>query len=167
MSKITFYCYLFFKSYDKIGRYDILWKTGDRFLLKYTPLDKEYTNPSQYIAVKIFRSLTEAMSYIIIELRNLEIESRVYQNLNTSQKLNEVYDPLVHQLERSIQNNIKSFSIFGNISKFSPQTAARRFLKSMGYFLVVTKPPHLYVLKDVIEREQADSEQTHSRSEHL
>jgi hypothetical protein len=166
MTKITFYCYLFLKPYDTIGRYDILWKTGDRFLVKYSPLDKDHMNRSQYITAKIFRSLADAISYIIVELRNLEIKSGVYEHLRTSKTLGEIYHPLVNQLELAIQNNVASFSIFGDTAKYEPLTPATNFLKSMGYFFVSTRAPHVYVLKDFIEREQ-DSLQPYGRSEHL
>jgi hypothetical protein len=81
INKISFYCYLFLKPFDKILRYDILWKDGEKYLLKQTHLNRDYKNESQQIAVKVFDSLIHAIAGVILELRNTEIEYGVYKNL--------------------------------------------------------------------------------------
>jgi hypothetical protein len=155
INKISFYCYLFLKPFDKIIRYDILWKDGEKYLLKQTHLNRDYKNESQHITVKVFDSLVHAIGGVILELRNTEIECGVYKKLNLSYELDESYNNLLHDLEEAVTTkNIRSFSMFGHLCKFRPETTARNFLKSLGYFLLTTKRPHIYVLDDYIKGEQ-------------
>jgi hypothetical protein len=155
INKVSFYCYLFSKPFDRIIRYDVLWKDGDKFLLKHTQLDRDYTNRTQQIVVTVYDSLHDAIAGIIIRLRNLEVEARVYKKLKITDDLDASYEQLIHELEEAArENHLKSFSLFGHICKFRPQTAAKNFLKSMGYFVLTTKRPHIYILDDFIKKEE-------------
>jgi hypothetical protein len=65
---------------------------------------------------------------VITGLRNIEIENRVYKMLETLNYLHPMYDELVHELEEAVvARNIKSFSLFGHLCKYKPQSAARTF----------------------------------------
>jgi hypothetical protein len=154
VNKVSFYCYLFYKPFDRIARYDILWKDNYRYLLKHTQLNGEYANETQQIAVTVYEQLSEAITEVILRLRNLEVETRVYKKLTPIDHLDEAYQPLLFQLEEAVSRGVKSFSIFGHVCKYRPQTAASNFLKSMGYFILTTKAPHVYVLDDFVKKEQ-------------
>jgi hypothetical protein len=136
-------------------RYDILWKTGDKYLLKHTFLDRDYKNESQQIVVTVYDTLNHAIKGVILKLRNIEVENCVYKRLKITDDLDDTYTQLIHELEEAVNaNHLKSFSLFGHLCKYRPQTAARNFLKSMGYFLLSTKRPHIYILDDFIKQEQ-------------
>jgi hypothetical protein len=153
IKKVTFYGYLFYKPFDRIFQYDILWKSENKFLLKKTQIDTNYVNNTQQIAVTVFDNLHDAIAATILQLRNLEVESRVYKKLKPMEILDEVYEPLLAQLQQAILAGIKSFAFFGHLCKFRPHTSAKNFLQSMGYFMLTTRPPHLYVLDDFVKNE--------------
>jgi hypothetical protein len=153
IKKVTFYGYLFYKPFDRICQYDILWKSEEKFLLKKTQIDTNYVNDTQQITVTVFDNIRDAIAAIILQLRNLEIESRVYKKLKPMDSLDEVYEPLLALLQQAISAKIKSFAFFGHLCKFRPQTSAKNFLQSMGYFMLTTRPPHLYVLDDFVKNE--------------
>jgi hypothetical protein len=154
LNKISFYGYLFHKSVDKIILYDILWKNKDKYLLKYTLLDRNYKNPTDEIIVMVYDSLSKCIAAIIGRLRNHEVEMGVYKNLKTVIKLDEIYQPLLSEIEETVlTNGAKSFSFFGHICKYKPQTLAKEFLKSMGYFTITSKRPHIYVLDEFVKKE--------------
>jgi hypothetical protein len=133
ISKISFYCYFFAETFDCVCRYDILWSFGNRFLVKHTEVDTTLNNPSREVTAFVYYSLTEAIEAIIRDLRNAEIQYHVYKKLRFSSTLDDAYRPLVEELEQAIRfRNIKSFSMFGHLCKYKPQTEAKNFLKSMG-----------------------------------
>jgi hypothetical protein len=155
INKVSFYCYLFLKPHDRIARYDILWGRGDRYLLKYCDLNPDFSNQAQKLAVTVYNSLPESLASIILQLRNLEVQQRVYKHLQPAEALDDCYDALIKEFADSIHNqNIKSFSVFGHTCKFRPLATAKNFLKSMGYFVLTSKRPHVYVLDDFIKIEQ-------------
>jgi hypothetical protein len=158
--KVSFYCYLFTKPADTIIRYDILWKNDKKFLLKSTVLYPNFKSATEDIVVMVFETLSAAVSGIIGRLRNSEIGYRVYKDLAAVDHLDSVYKPWLQELvDAIIEKNITSFSLFGNITKYKPQTAAKEFLKSMGYFVLTTQRPHVYVLDDFIQKEKAQLHQ--------
>jgi hypothetical protein len=158
--KVSFYCYLFAKPVDTIIRYEILWKDDKKYLLKSTMLYPNFKSATEDIVVMVFESLSATVSGIIGRLRNSEIGYRVYKDLLPEDQLDLVYRPWVQELlEAIIEKNIMSFSLFGNIAKYKPQTAAKEFLKSMGYFVLTTQRPHVYVLDDFIQKEKAQLHQ--------
>jgi hypothetical protein len=136
-----------------MARYDILWKDNNKYLLKHTKLNGDYKNETQQIAVTVYDHLIDAIADVILRLRNLEVENRVYKKLTVTEQLDESYQPLLYQLEEAINKGIKSFSLFGHACKYRPQTSASNFLKSMGYFILTTKAPHVYLLDDFIKKE--------------
>jgi hypothetical protein len=153
--KVSFYGYLFGNPFDTILRYDILWKDSDKYLLKYTQLDREYKNQSQHISVTVHDSIAQAIGAVILRLRNKEVENRVYEDLTVTDRLSKLYEPFIDELEQAmVINHVATFSLFGNVCKYKPQTAARNFLKSMGYFILTTKRPHVYILDEFIRQEQ-------------
>jgi hypothetical protein len=152
--KVSFYGYLFLHPEDSVIRYDILSGNNKKYLLKSTVLDAKYENPTEDITVMVYQTLRECLEGIIGRFRNHEIELHVYEDLQPVLTLASPYEPLLGELEESImKNKVSSFTIFGDIRKYKPQTAAREFLKKMGYFILSTKPPHVYVLDDFIREE--------------
>jgi hypothetical protein len=153
--KVSFYCYLFSKPADSIIRFDILWKRNNKkFLLKSTVLYPNFKSATEDIVVMVYESLPATVSGIIGHLRNSEIGHRLYKHLRPSDQLDSAYEPLIRELMESIlEKNITSFSFFGCISKYRPQTPAKEFLKTMGYFVLSTKRPHVYVLEEFIRKE--------------
>jgi hypothetical protein len=80
----------------------------------------------------------------------------LYKGLQPETALPEVYHPLLDSLENCITKNaIGSFSVFGNLLKYRNRNDAREFLKSLGYFVPNTTPPHVYVLEDFIRLESS------------
>jgi hypothetical protein len=154
INKVSFYGYLFQEPPDKIIRYDILWKADDKFLLKHTLLDSDFKNPSDKMVVMVYDSLFACLSGIIGKFRNLEVEHGIYKHLKPVIELGDAYEPLIHELHDSImKEQVKSFSVFGHLKKYKPQAAANKILLSMGYFVLTTKRPHVYVLDDFIMQE--------------
>jgi hypothetical protein len=153
-SKVSFYGYLFLEPVESIIRYDILWGGARQYLLKRTMLNENYENPSEEIAVMVYKSLESCIAGVLGRFRNHEIEMGLYKKLNPADQLPAMYAGLLEELQRSVRKNrIRSFSIFGNICKYKTQTAAREFLNHMGYFILTTKPPHVYVLEDILKVE--------------
>jgi hypothetical protein len=160
LTKISFYGYLFMKPASKIIRYDILWRNDRKYLLKHTVLNPHYKNPSAHIAVTIYENLHDCIAAIVNNFRNKEIEMKVYKKLEFTPEAGPTYEPLIDELEYAItKKSIKSFSVFGHICKYKPQTAAKELLKSMGYFVLTTHPPHVYVLDDFIKKELLEPHQ--------
>jgi hypothetical protein len=152
--KVSFYCYLFLDLPDRIKRFDILWKGKQKLLLKQSVLDKTCASTSDDINVQIFSSIETAISYIICSLRNLEIKGRVYNKLNWCPELPDIYQPWIHELIVAItQHDIKSFSLFGHLSKYRPQNDAKVFMRELGYLEVKSNPPHVYLFHDIIRAE--------------
>jgi hypothetical protein len=164
--KVSFYCYLFSKPADSIIRYDILWRRDKKkFLLKSSILYPNFKSATEDIVVMVYETLQATVYGIIGRLRNIEIGYRVYKNLQPSDQLDPIYDPLIQELLQSIlERNIMSFSLFGCVSKYRPQNAARDFLKTMGYFVLSTKPPHVYVLEDIARKENQRHHQVSNSS---
>jgi hypothetical protein len=139
---------------ESIIRYDILWRSNAKHLLKSTLLDRDYKNPTEEIVVMVYDSLKNCISGIIGRFRNMEIQSRAYESLQPVDQLSALYDPLVNELMESVMhNNISSFSFFGKLSKYNPQTRANDYLHSLGYFVLSTNRPYMYVLEDFIKAE--------------
>jgi hypothetical protein len=155
-SKVSFYGYLFLQNVDTIIRYDILWRGSAKYLLKSTILNKNHENSSEEIMVMVFENLRGCLHAILGRLRNHEVEMGLYKNLNPETALPQVYDPLVDKLEDYITKKaIGSFSFFGNLLKYPTRSDAREFLKSLGYFVLNTTEPHIYVMEDFIRQEAA------------
>jgi hypothetical protein len=122
--------------------------------LKHTLLDWNYKNPTDDIVVMVYNALPDCLKAIIGRFRNLEVENGVYKQLKPVTELDEHYRPLIDELYDSIAaRNIRSFSFFGHLCKYKPQANARQFLRSLGIFILTTKPPHMYVLHDFIVKE--------------
>jgi hypothetical protein len=154
ITKVSFYGYLFRRPADQIIRYDILWKTDNKYLLKHTLLDWNYKNPTDDIVVMVYNSLPDCLAGIIGRLRNMEVENGVYKRLKPVTELDEHYRPLINELDDAITRKyIHSFSFFGHLCKYKPQATARQLLRSLGIFILTTKRPHLYVLHDFISKE--------------
>jgi hypothetical protein len=154
MNKVSVFCYLFLKPYDKIIRYDMLWKNEEKYLLKHTQFAKAEENMPVRMTVSIYESLFQTIASILVSLRNVEIENGVYKTLETSDHLLHEYEQLAIEIEQAIvSGKIRSFSMFGHLCKYRPQTSARSFVKSMGYFMLSTRRPHVYVLDDFIKKE--------------
>jgi hypothetical protein len=78
----------------------------------------------------------------------------VYKNLKVTDDLAKFYEPFIDELEHAIiADHVATFSLFGHLCKYKPQTAARDFLKSMGYFTLNTKRPRLFILDEFIRQE--------------
>jgi hypothetical protein len=155
VNKVSFYGYLFDKPEDQIIRYDILWKTNNKYLLKHTLLDRNGKNPTDNIVVMVYDSLPACLLGVIGKFRNMEVENRVYKHLKPVVKLDDCYGPLIDELHDSIVNKqIQSFSLFGHLCKYKPQSKAKQFLRSLGVFVLTTKRPHLYVLHDFMSTER-------------
>jgi hypothetical protein len=155
MYKVSFYCYFFSSTVERIDRYDILWKERTKYLLKHTSLDNYYQVTSDDVIVMIYPTLSKCIECIIGRLRNTELQLGLYEDLAISHELPDTYQPLVAELCRYVEHEgIKSFSIFGGIKKYKPYTAARKLLNDRGIFLLYTKKPHLYLLEDFIREEQ-------------
>jgi hypothetical protein len=134
--------------------YDILWKADNKYLLKHTLLDRNYKNPTDDIVVMVYKTLRECLAAVIGRFRNMEIENRVYKQLQTVVELDECYTPLIDELLTSItKSHTRSFSFFGHLCKYKPQDGAKQFLRSLGIFVLTTKRPHLYVLHDFVMKE--------------
>jgi hypothetical protein len=154
INKASFYCYLFLQPVDRILRFDILWATGEKYLLKETHLDNDYKNSSEEISATVHDSISNALGEVILRLRNSEIRNGVYENLKTSDSLNATYKSLIIELEEAIVlKHITAFSMFGHLCKFRPQATAINFIKSLGHFILATRPPHVYVLDDYVKKE--------------
>jgi hypothetical protein len=134
--------------------YDILFKNPKKYLLKSTQLDLDYKNPTEDIVVMVYDDLFNCIAGIIGRLRNTELQLNLYKKLQPVNELPDVYHPLVKEFEESVlSKDIKSFSIFGNLKKYKPQSKAKELLKHMGYFILTTKRPHVYVLEEFIREE--------------
>jgi hypothetical protein len=154
IKKVSFYGYFFTHRFDRITTYEILWKHPHQLLLKSLTLDINYSNPADEFVVMVYDVLHNCLAGIIGRLRNNEIEQGLYRPLQPVDKLPDLYEPLIMELENSIlKNNINCFSIFGSPQKYKTQTAANKLLNDMGYFVLNTRSPHLYVLEDYIRLE--------------
>jgi len=154
LNKVSLYAYLFTTPVDRIFRYDVLWRNNDKLLVKQTVLDANLNNTTEEVSVRVCDSLAHCIEEIIRELRNSEISMRVYKRLSPSAALDPVYEDFIRELCDNFTNNkIKSISLFGHLCKYKPQTVAKDYLKSMGYFILSTKPPHVYVLDDFVKKE--------------
>jgi hypothetical protein len=152
--KISFYCYFFLDTFDEIDRYDILFRHGDRCIVKHSELDREYKNPTGNITAGIFTGLESAIHDVVCRLRNLEVQHGVYTGLSACDQLNEHYRSFISSVaEAATKQNINSFSIFGDPRKYRPQTGAREFLRRMGYHDLKSVAPRIYVLNDIVKRE--------------
>jgi hypothetical protein len=157
VNKVSFYGYLLHKPADRIIRYDILWKSDNKYLLKHTLLDRNYKNPTDNIVVMVYSSLSACVAGVIGKFRNMEVENGVYKRLRPVIELHESYRPLIDELCDSIaKKHVRSFSFFGHLCKYKPQTPAKRFLLSLGIFILTTKRPHVYVLHDFIVKERSN-----------
>jgi hypothetical protein len=154
ISKVSFYRYFFCPVVDCVMCYDILFKNAKKYLLKSTRLDMDYKNPTDDIVVMVYNNLTDCIAGIIGRFRNSEVEHGLYKKLQTVSELPSVYGSLVNEMEIAIlTKGIRSFSIFGNPKKYKPQSAANELLKQMGYFILSTKRPHVYVLEEFVRQE--------------
>ncbi len=156
INKISFHGYLFKEQPGHIIRYEILFRSERKFLVKYTCLDGTYVNPTAEITVNLCQTLPEAIAVIINFLRTEEIEHGVYKELTRSDKLPEYYHPLVDELSSFCRDKgVRTFTFFGHLCKYRPRTAARNVLASMGYLVPSTKRPHIYVLDEFVREELA------------
>jgi hypothetical protein len=154
LNKITLYGYFFTAQYEDITTYDILWKGPENYLLKMTTLDLNFHNQREEIVVMVYDKLYQCFAGVIGRLRNTEIEMGLYKTLSKVDQLPDLYRPLALDMEAFVlRENISCFSIFGNIKKYKSQTAAKELMKKMGYFVLSTNPPHIYLLDDYIRTE--------------
>jgi hypothetical protein len=154
INRISFFGYLFDKQVDHIIRYEILFRCNDKFLLKHTCIDANFKNPTSEVTVVLSKSLAHCISSVVKNFRDKEVQNGVYKELEVEEKLSPTYEPLVRELCSACEDRgVISFSVFGHLCKYKPRTAARNFLASMGYFVPMTKRPHLYVLDDFIKEE--------------
>ncbi len=153
-NKVSFYCYLFDQPADRILQYDILWNDPQKYILKQLILDANYKNRSEEVIVMVYNSLPASIRGIVGRLKNLEVKQGVYQKPDPLADLDNAYQSLVDPITSLILNkNIRTFSFFGQIKKYNPRTPANLFLRSMGYFILTTIPPHIYVLDDFLRKE--------------
>jgi hypothetical protein len=158
LTKISFYGYLFADAVEDIIRYDILWRSGNKYLIKSTLLNLDYENSHQDVTVNVHGSLSRCIAGIVLKFRNLEVATNLYEGLQTTESLPAVYSPWISDLEKLIlEKQILSFSLFGNGKKYVSQRAVKTIIRDMGYFVLCTRPPHLYVLDDFIQQEQQRS----------
>ena len=154
INRISIYGYLFEKEVDHIVRHEILFKNGERFLIKRTCLNDNFENPTSEISVNLFGSLSECICAVIKHFRNQEVRNNVYSELQVEEQLSSSYDPLVEELNIACQRaGLVSFSFFGHLCKYKPSSAAKAFLASMGYLIPTTKRPHVYLMDDFIKEE--------------
>jgi hypothetical protein len=154
INRISFYGYLFDKQVEHIMRYEILFKSEDKFLVKHTCIDTNFKNPTAEISVTLCHSLSDSISTVVKNFRDQEIQNGVYKELEPGETLPDVYAPLIDELRQACEiKGVISFTFFGHMCKYKPRTAAKTFLSSMGYLVPTTKKPHVYVLDDFIRHE--------------
>lgn len=152
-NKISFYCYLFDQPPDRILCYD-LFREAAVYKLKRTTLDSNYKNPTDQVSITTYKTLPDCVADITGRLVKLEIKHGVYKKTDPLCDLTLQGQKLTDQITHLIETkHIRSFSIFGQIKKYNPRTPAIAFLRSMGYFILITLPPHVFVLDDFIDKE--------------
>lgn len=153
-NKVSLYCYLFDQPPDRILCYDLFREDVALYKLKRTTLDSNYKNPTDRISVTTYNTLSECITDITRKLLKLEIRHGIYKKADplcdVAMQGQKLTDQITHLIETK---HIRSFSIFGQIKKYNPRTPAIAFLRSMGYFILFTLPPHVFVLDDFVDKE--------------